>query len=84
MKTINDVKEKRKQEVANLAHDFFHLTREERLVFFDALGTLSALQSSSKHPLEDKMKEAVEDAAKIDKEYPFVADALNEIKEGLK
>ena len=76
--------EERKQEVANLAHDFFHLTREERLVFFDALGTLSALQSSSKHPLEDKMKEVVEDAAKVNEEYLFVADALNEIKEGLK
>ena len=75
--------EERKQEVANLAHDFFHLTREERLVFFDALGTLSALQSSSKHPLEDKMKEVLEDALEVDGEYLFAMDALNEIKEGL-
>lgn len=76
--------EERKQEVANLARDFFHLTREERLVFFDALGTLSALQSSGKHPLEDRIKEVAEYATKVDEEYPFVADALNEIKEGLK
>lgn len=74
----------RKQEVANLAHGFFNLTREERLVFFDALGTLSALQSSSIHPLEDRIKEVSEYAEKVDEEYPFVADALNEIKEGLK
>lgn len=76
--------EERKQEVANLAHDFFYFTREECLVFFDAIGTLSALQSSSKHPLEDKMKEVVEDAAKVNEEYLFASDALNEIKEGLK
>ena len=76
--------EERKQEVGHLALNFFHLTREERLVFFDALGTLSAIQAYSKHPLEDKIKEVVEDAAKEDEEYPFAAEALNEIKEGLK
>ena len=57
--------EERKQEVADLALGFFHLTREERLVFFDALGTLSAIQAYSKHPLEDKMKEVMEDAVKV-------------------
>lgn len=76
--------EERKQEVGHLALDFFHLTREECIVFFDTLGTLSALQSSSKHPLEDKMKEVAEDAAKVNEEYLFASDALNEMKEGLK
>ena len=76
--------EERKQEVANLARNFFHLTREERLIFFDALGTLSALQSDSKHSLKDKIKEVVEDAAKENEEYLFASEALNEIKEGLK
>lgn len=76
--------EERKQEVADLALGFFHLTREERLVFFDALGVLSAIQSSGEHPLEDRMKEMVEDAVKVCEECPFAADALNEIKEGLK
>ena len=76
--------EERKQEVADLALGFFHLTREERLVFFDALGVLSAIQSSGEHPLEDRMKEMVEDAVKVCEECPFVADALSEIKEGLK
>lgn len=78
------MKEERKQEVANLAHDFFHLTREERLVFFDALGVLSALQSSSKHSLEYKIREVLEDALKVDEEYLFAMDALNEIREGSK
>lgn len=76
--------EERKQEVGHLALNFFHLTREERFVFFDALGALSALQSDSKHSLEDKIKEVVEDAAKENEEYIFAAEALNEIKEGLK
>lgn len=76
--------EERKQEVGHLALDFFHLTREERFVFFDALGTLSALQSDSTHALKDKIKEMVEDAAKENEEYLFVSEALNEIKEGLK
>ena len=76
--------EERKQEVANLARDFFHLTRGERLIFFDALGVLSAIQSDGKHPLEDKIKEVVEDAAKENEEYLFAAEALNEIREGLK
>lgn len=74
----------RKQEVINLARDFFHLTRKERFVFFDALGILSAIHSSGKHPLEDKIKEVLEYAVKVDEEFPFAADALNEIKEGLK
>ena len=76
--------EERKQEVANLARNFFHLTREERFIFFDALGVLSAIQSDGKHPLEDMIKEVMEDVVKENEEYPFAAEALNEIKEGLK
>lgn len=76
--------EERKQEVANLARNFFHMAREERLIFFDSLGVLSAIQSDGKHPLKDKMKEVVEDAAKENEEYPFAAEALNEIREGLR
>lgn len=76
--------EDRKQEVANLAHEFFHLTCEERLVFFDALGVLSGLQPYSKHPLEDRIREVLEYAKRVDEEYLFAIDAFNEIKEGLK
>lgn len=76
--------EERKQEVAAMAHDFFHLTREERLVFFDVLGVLSNLQSSSEHSLEDKIREVLEDALEVDEEYLFAMDALNEMKEGLR
>lgn len=78
------MKEERKQEVVNLARGFFHLTREERLVFFDALGVLSAIQSDGKHLLEDMMKEVAKDAEKENEEYLFAAEAINEIKEGLK
>lgn len=73
--------EKRKQEVANLAHDFFHLTREERLIFFDALGTLVAITSGEK--LGWKIRETFEDARKEPDDCPFAIDAFNEIKEGL-
>lgn len=71
----------RKQEVANLAHDFFHLKREERLIFFDALGTLDALTSGEKLGL--KIRETFEDAGKEPDDCPFAIDAFNEIKEGL-
>lgn len=78
--------EERKQEVANLAHDFFHLNREERLIFFDALGTLANLTSGEK--LECKIRETFEDsraesAWEEPDACPFAIDAFNEIKEGL-
>lgn len=73
--------EDRKQEVANLAHDFFHLTREERLIFFDALGTLDALTSGEE--LKWKIRETFEDARKEPDDCPFAVDAFNEIKEEL-
>lgn len=73
--------EDRKQEIANLAHDFFHLTREELLIFFDALGTLDAIAFGDK--LECKIRETFEDARKEPDDCPFAIDAFNEIKEGL-